>query len=177
MSLSQCLGCPFKNSCSSCKILMPMTCTKKNSNHQYCRACFEACPLDIQEYSNNCIICERLRSRIVLNEIQLTVHRDWKQNNALRITQSFEIAEWNQIFMFWTGEIVYFVNRHQDSDHRNMIFVCFWDKDKNDPSDIPNNFSMPEDILDRASDVPDRETCNLRFNFNTRKNIRDQQHK
>jgi len=148
---------------------MPSTCTKKNSNHQYCRACFEACPVDIKEYSNKCIICERERSRIVLNEIQITAHRDWKPRNALRLKQDFEIFEWNQLFLYYTGDIVYFIRRYEDPDKRNMIFVCFWHKDKNDPSDIPNNFSIPEDLLDRASNVPDREILCLKFNENTKK--------
>jgi len=169
MASNKCLGCPFGKSHSLSNCLMPSTCTKKNSNHQYCRACFEACPVDIKEYSNKCIICERERSRIVLNEIQITAHRDWKPRNALRLKQDFEIFEWNQLFLYYTGDIVYFIRRYEDPDKRNMIFVCFWHKDKNDPSDIPNNFSIPEDLLDRASNVPDREILCLKFNENTKK--------
>jgi hypothetical protein len=146
-----------------------MTCTKQNSAHEYCQYCYEACPVDIKEYNNNCIICERERSVHVLNEIQALRNAKWTEGNALRLTQSFKDINWNKTYHYSVDQVVYFTgNRRTDANGGQSLYVCSWETNHNNASAIPESLWISADLLTRALDVPDRQVRNYNINYNVK---------
>jgi len=93
----------------------------------------------------------------------------WKMRNALRLTADYEVIAWNQRNLYRKGDIVYFVSKSQRHDEETpMVHVCFWSRHRTHSSDIPNEFHIPENYLELAPEVADREVINYGFNFNPR---------
>ena len=119
------------------------------------------------------------RCRYISDTTNQSIHSmevPWKMCNALRLTTEFEIYSWNQRHFYRKNDIVYFTGKSEiDAEGMQMMHVCFWEKHCTKSSDIPREFWVIADWLERAADVEDREVCNFRikanFNDNTKKRL------
>jgi len=61
--------------------------------------------------------------------------------------------------------------RRTDDKGRQFMYVRFWEKTSDDPSDIPQDSWISVDSLERALDVLNRKVCNFKFNFNMKTRV------
>jgi len=94
----------------------------------------------------------------------------WKMCNALRLTANFETISWNKKHFYRVGDIIYFAGKSElDCEGTRMLYVYFWEIHHTEASDIPEEFWVSANFLERALDIKDREVCNYNIDFNTNK--------
>ena len=100
-----------------------------------------------------------------------TMQASWKMCNALRLTRSFEEISYNQAHYYNAGDIVYFTGKSETTENGDeFVRVCYWEKHRNDPFDIPADFWVLKKWLQRAYDERDREVRNPNFVLNLNAN-------
>ena len=84
----------------------------------------------------------------------------WKRNNAFRLTANVQNIEWNKVYHYKAGDVVYLVDGPTPGPNGIPIArVAYWEEHHNDRYDPPEVFELLAHLLERELDVPDREVC------------------